>query len=169
MRLDERVHLLAVPRGVTELEREDRVEAGGAVRGRALRDQLGEGDEPRVGRHGAHEAEPRLRVRAVELPVRAPRGAGERLRPMQGEQGGRALPLPPCRAAAAEEVGHTCISSAGHLSPSTAHLSMKPAHRSRKASSTMSRFLCVKKSLHLGTTSYASARLALPMRHGTHV
>ena len=55
----------------------------------------------------------------------------------------------------------TCISSAGHVSPSKAHLSMKPAHRSRKASSTMSRFMCVKKSLHLGTSSYASARPAL--------
>ena len=60
MRLDERVDLRAVPRGVTELEREDRVEAGGAVRGRALRDQLREGDEPRVGRLGAHLA--RVRV-----------------------------------------------------------------------------------------------------------
>ena len=45
---------------MTELEREDRVEAGGAVRGRALRDQLREGDEPRVGRLGAHLA--RVRV-----------------------------------------------------------------------------------------------------------
>ena len=45
---------------------------------------------------------------------------------------------------------------------------MKPAHRSRKASSTMSRFLCVKKSLHLGTTSYASARLALESARRRH-
>ena len=75
VRLDERVDLLAEPRGVTELEHEDRVEAGGAVHGRALRDERREGDEPRVGRLGALEAEPRL-VGAVELPMDTPRGGG---------------------------------------------------------------------------------------------